>query len=370
MTRKIIAGIILLISTGILTTAMNRAFINQLKQDRYFDHLLPAAKHDHSLYRNLLIRSDRWAYGDLYGLSYLHAFRVKLEPFRQYPYRASKPLTNKVLYITGDSYLADKTLTSAFKKFDNVIFLDLRFPFGPMVLDSTKQNYMLIELAERNLNNYITDRTSEIKWTKSDIQAKYNYGVAKNSNTDVQSLSLLTRINNVIFNPDLNRNLQLLLFDDKLLTPFKELKANLNYSLFDRLEKEVRVSTDKKRLLMAITVDTAYAESAFKPKQEKAIKALTHNLEKAGSYYRSIGFKDVYLSVVPNPVSVYDYKRMPYNHLLQRVEGQIHLKTISLYNTFRAAPQNMYYLSDSHWNPLGFEKWVGQANNFFEKKVK
>ena len=121
---------------------------------------------------------------------------------------------------------------------------------------------------------------------------------------------------------------------------------------------------------MAITVDTAYAQSAFKPRQETEIKTLTHNLEKVGSYYKSIGFKDVYLSVIPNPASVYDYKHKPYNHLLQRVEGQIHLKSISLYNTFRAAPQNMYYLSDSHWNALGFERWVRQANDFFETEVK
>ncbi len=368
--RKAIAGIILMICIGVLATAMNRAFINRIKQDRYFAHLDPAVQNTRSLYHRLMVRSDRWAYGDLYGLSYLPQYRFKLEPFKQYPYRAPKSRTNKVLYITGDSYLADKTLTSAFKKFDNVVYLDLRFSFGPIILDSTKQNYLLIELAERNLNNYSTDRTSERKWTTADIKAKYNYGVARNHTTADQPPSFLTRINNVVFNPDLNRNLQLLLFDDKLFTPFKEIKANLNYSLFDRTDKEVRVSTDNKRLLMASTVDTASVESAFKLKRDNQISTLAHNLEKAGSYYKSIGFKDVFLAVVPNPVSVYDEKRMPYNHLLQRVERRIHLKTISVFDTFRTAPLNLYYLSDSHWNPLGFETWVLQADKFFDREVR
>jgi hypothetical protein len=360
--------LILTISSIILLTAMNRSFINRIKQDRYFDHL-NTQDTARSLYQRIFIRSDRWGYGDLYGLSYLTQYRHKLEPFKTYPANNLKLLTNRILYIIGDSFLADKTLTSAFDGFDNIIFLDRRFPFGPIKLDSTKQNYLILEFAERNLNGYNPNQTGEIKWTKADIKVQHNYGLSYPvpGNNNDRPASIFKRISNVIFNKDLSRNLDLLMFDDTLFTPIKELKADLNYNLFGRVAKEIAVSTDKKRLLLNITVDTADVHSAFNYKSAKQIDSTVFNLQTAKNYYTSIGFKKTWLTIIPNPVSLYDDKRMPYNHLLERIEQQTTLPLISVYKIYRSNSQNLYYLSDAHWNPKGFGLWVNETNRTLKK---
>jgi hypothetical protein len=348
----------------ILLASMDQALIGKLKQDRYFDHLTPQEPGKKTLYHRLLIRSDRWRYGDLYGLSFLPDYKFKLEPFKKYPKIAGRPVSNRTLYIIGDSYLADKTLTGAFEGIDNVVFLDRRFPFGPIVLDSTKQNYLVMEFAERNLVDYNIDKTFETKWTARDLKAGSNFNTAAPAKAPEYHLptTLWERLNNTLFNKNLSRNLELLLFDDKIFTPLKELKATINYKLFDRVDKEVAVSTDKTRLLMNLTVDTASRLSAFRPVSAKEIDTLVRNLDAARKYYRSIGFKKVILTVVPNPVSVYDDKRMPYNRLLERVEENNHFTVVDIYKPFKDTSVNLYYRSDTHWNPQGLDLWIKAMN--------
>lgn len=367
MIRKLTAIFLLMISLAILLTAMNQAFINRIKQDRYFDHLNTGLQKK-SLYQWVFIRSDRWRYGDLYGLSYLPQFKRKLEPFKKYGPRAGAPATNRMLYIIGDSYLADKTLSGAFSSFDNVVFLDRRFLFGPIKLDSTRQNYLMMEFTERNLNAYDLFKTAELRWTQTDIKNKLNFNQTsgKQPVKPSEPSSLLSRLNHIIFNKDLSRNIELLLFDDRLFTPFKEAKAALNYHLFGRVAKEVAVSTDKKRLFLNSTVDTSNTESAFRPLSNRDINHIVSNLSIAGTYYRSIGFKKIFLSIIPNPVSIYDPQRMPYNHLLQRVETRTNLNFVSLFNIFKSTHSNLYHLSDAHWTPNGFNIWVSENNKLLK----
>jgi len=361
--RKITGLLILIVSIALLGSAMNQSFINKIKAEKYFDHLDPQAVHESALFKAAFVHSDKWAYGDLYGLSALHQYKFEMEPFKRYIQKPGRQNTNRILYIIGDSFLADKTLSGAFDNFDNVVFLDRRFPFGPVKVDTAKQNYLLLEFAERNLNGYDINKTDEVRWTANDINNGVNL-----RNTPVQtesqppSASIFERINKIIFNKDLSRNLELVLFDNKLTTPFKEAKASLNYRLFDRVAKEVAVSTDKKRLLFNITVDTASQQSAFRPKSDQAVDSIVRNLDLARDYYRAIGFKKIFLSVVPNPASVYDNKRMPYNHLLERVEQKTDLPTVPLYKIFKTDQRNLFYRSDSHWNPAGLDLWVQETN--------
>ena len=369
MTRKILGLLVLLFGLSILLLAMDQTLINRVKKDRYFDHLNPLTTYNNSLYYRFFIRSDRWRYGDLYGLCYLPAYKFRLEPFKQYGKQSNKPSTNRILYIIGDSYLADKTLSGAFDKFDDVIFLDRRFPFGPIALDTTKQNYLIMEFAERNLNDFNFNKAAEIKWSKTDIRRRLNSN--SNSHVNQSNLNLPTniidRISQAIFNKDLSRNIELMIFDDKIFTPIKELKANINYSLFKRSSKEVAVSTDEKRLLMNITVDTAYRESDFRKISDSEIQQLTNALDIANKYYLSIGFRKVVLSVVPNAVSVYDVNRMPYNHLLERVENSNRFPVISIFKGFKTTNRNLYYRSDAHWNPGGLDLWVNEVNKHFSQ---
>ncbi|UOE48319.1 hypothetical protein MTO98_28320 [Mucilaginibacter sp. SMC90] len=361
--RKIIGLFILLISVALLITSMNQAFVTKIKFEKQFDHLNPQMVHESALYKAAFVHSDKWDYGDLYGVSFLPQYKFRLEPFKQYNRKPGKQNTNNILYIIGDSYLADKTLSGAFDAFDDVIFLDRRFAFGPIKLDTTKQNYLVMEFTERNLIGYDINKTFEIRWTANDINKAVNFSNAPSpGGVPLPHESIFDRLGRIIFHKDLSRNLELILFDNKLATPFKEAKASINYKLFGRVVNEVVVSTDKKRLLFNTTVDTTSVQSAFRPKTENEIYAITRNLGIARDYYLDIGFKKVFLSVIPNPVSVYDDKRMRYNHLLERVEQKTDLPVLSLYKTFRSDKRNLFYRSDSHWNPLGFDIWINEAN--------
>lgn len=359
-----------ILSLIVLVTAMNQSFMNRVKQDRYFDHLTPNSPGRNSLYHRLFIRSDRWRYGDLYGLSYLPAYKFPLEPFKLYDRSAGKPVNNRILYIIGDSFLADKTLSGAFDGFDNVIFLDRRFPFGPIKLDSTKQNFLVMEFAERNLNDYSFFRTDEVKWSQAAIRSRlFNASTVPPEAASNVSTSIFARLNKLLFNKDLSRNLELLLFDDKSFSGIKEAKAALNYSLFARVAKETAVSTDKKRLFLNVTVDTSSIQSTFRPKSPKEMEGINSNLQDAGCYYTAIGFRKIFLSVIPNPVSIYDEKRALYNHLLERIERSSGLYPISLFDRFKREKQNLYYRSDAHWNPVGMDAWVTETNKVLQNNL-
>lgn len=368
--RKVAGLFILIISIVLLGSSMNQSFVTKIKYEKYFDQLYPQMVQENALFKMAFVHSDKWAYGDLYGVCFLPQYKFKLEPFKQYPHQPGRQSTNKILYIIGDSYLADKTLSGAFDIFDNVIFLDRRFAFGPIKLDSTKQNYMMMEFSERNLNGYDINKTYEIRWAPNDIKNAVNVSNKPlPGGTPLPHESLFERLGRIIFHKDLSRNLELILFDNKLATPFKEAKASLNYKLFNRIANEIVVSTDKKRLLFNTTVDTSSVQSAFRQKTEQDLDSIVNNLDIAKKYYLSLGFKKVFLSVIPNPVSVYDDKRMPYNHLLERVEQKTDLTVVPLYNIFKADKRNLFYRSDSHWNPQGLDIWVHEANKVLTSAV-
>jgi hypothetical protein len=368
--KKALAILLMLVSLAILLTAMNQSFINRVKNDKYFVHLKPDAKKNSVFYNNMFLLTDRWQYGDLYGLCYLHQYKVKLEPFKKYDQSSQSKITNRILYIIGDSYLADKILNNAFNGFDNVIFLDRRFPFGPIRLDSTKQNYLIMEFAERNLVKYDLWKTDEIKWSKTDITAKANFKTEAHYIEPVQQTSLPGRFNKVIFNKDLSRNIELLIFDHKVFTTIKEWKAAFNYYLLGRLPKEIAVSSDKTRLFLNETVDTTYLQSSFRFKSNQEVNKIANNLKAAKIYYQSVGFKKVFLAIIPNTVSVCDDNRMAYNHLLQRVENASSLPVISTFSNFKTSKQNLFYNSDAHWNPHGFDLWVRATNQLLQTNIK
>ncbi len=366
--RKPVQMLVLIVSVILLLTAMNQSFINRIKQDRYFAHLNPQPAVPPTLYQRLFVRSDRWRYGDLYGLCYLPQYKHPLEPFTRYP-TTQKPHTNRVLYIIGDSFLADKMLTGAFSGFDNVVFLDRRFPYGPIQLDSAKQNYLLLEFAERNLSMYSFAKGTEALWNAQEIKTKTSFSTAARPVPAAVAPSYMERLGKIIFNKDLSRNIELLLFDDKAVTPLKEAKASLNYALTGWLAPEVAVSTDKKRLFLNITVDTSSRQSAFRPESDQEVNLTVTNLAEAKKYYQSIGFKGVILSIVPNAVSVYDSRRLTYNHLLQRVEQQTQLPVVSLYGAYKSSRQNLFYLSDAHWNPTGMNIWVKKTDSVLTAQI-
>ena len=87
---------------------MNQSYMNRVKQEKYFDHL--NSNKETSTLKHWFWKSDRWRYGDLYGLCFLPKYKQELAPFKSYATNAEALSSNKVLYIIGDSFLADKNI--------------------------------------------------------------------------------------------------------------------------------------------------------------------------------------------------------------------------------------------------------------------
>ena len=122
-----------------------------------------------------------------------------------------------------------------------LIFLDRRFKIDPIKLDSTKENYLILEIAERNLNNYGLGRKNEIRWSDDEIKNGFVQKEYESANLQTKQASIFDRLDKILFNKDLSKNIELLLFDNKFATIFKEQKARLNYSLTGRVAKEVAI---------------------------------------------------------------------------------------------------------------------------------
>ena len=155
-------------------------------------------------------------------------------------------------------------------------------------LDQSKINVLLIEFSERNvrgilgdtsyINNVITDGHENLKVILN------NYKTSDPANSKVQNInnknillggntkSVLKVIQNFrsdvfdfIFNNKINTNIESNIWDISLFTPIKEIKANINYKLFNTVDNDVKISKSGTQLhFYSPTIDTSNNMSSFK----------------------------------------------------------------------------------------------------------
>ena len=77
------------------------------------------------------------------------------------------------------------------------------------------------------------------------------------------------------------------------------------------------------------------------------------------------GFDEVYLSIIPNKVSILSPDMGKYNQLIERVQSDLNLKipVIDTYSDFKKNPTKYYLKSDSHWTCEGRDIWLDKVNN-------
>lgn len=308
--------------------------------------------------------SDKYAYGDLYGLAYLPAFKITAQQEAKLDFCGKTRNIN--LYAICDSYLWFFVKGNAdFCGVDKYAFS--RWTHGDkmnILLDSNRKNVLLIEVAERNLR-YMTDTAaifSKAAVTVQDTVANtgVNTATVEPSNSDF-SVS--------VFNPLIEQNLQFSLFDYRFFTPFKEMKAQLNYKLFNRSNEGVKVSANGKYLYLAETVDSTQVTSSFNPVSAKEIDKLVYTLNLTYRHYKLLGFDEVYFSVIPNPVTILNTEKYGYNELIPKVQNNetLEMKIIDAYTPFKKSTAQLYQYSDSHWNNNGFHLWTSQVDRELDK---
>ena len=232
-----------------------------------------------------------------------------------------------------------------------------------IALDTNRKNILLIEIAERNLR-YMTD-TAAI-YSKAALANKRN--VTATSSATLSAFSDGFSLG-FIFNPLIEQNLQFSLFDYRFFTPFKEMKAQLNYRLFNRASEGVKVSANGKYLYLAETVDSTQITSSFNPVSDKEIDKLVYTLNLTYRHYKLLGFDEVYFSIVPNPVTILNTGKYGYNELIPKVQNdeRLEMKIIDAYTPFKKSTNQLYQYSDSHWNNNGFCLWMSQVDRELDR---
>jgi hypothetical protein len=224
-------------------------------------------------------------------------------------------------------------------------------------LDTAKANVLLLEFSERNTLYVLQQHYSYVKEFLT---------VNNTSPLPPPLLSSAAQSNSFLFNKNINSNLEFNIFESALFTPVKKLKAALNFEVFNSPDENVAVGPDKRYLLYRPTYDPLAGTSSFIPISDAEIDTSVTKLNAIYDHYKHMGFTQVYLSIIPNPVSILypEYNGYKYNQLLQRIQNHHSLKmpTIDVFSDFKNADFPIYRKSDSHWNKDGAFLWLNKLN--------
>ena len=304
--------------------------------------------------------SDKYRFGDLYGFSYLAQYKKRefiADDVKPY-YLRNKLTRNVDLYSICDSYLwAFNPIDSLMHNTNSFNFTRWGYDAKKFHLNPSKKNVLLLEIVERNALGAFSDTayvyrhlgvvSSVSEETVTDMFP--SVGWAKN-----------------IFNKNIDTNLEFNLFEYPIFTPFKELKAQLNYSVFNRQSSDVIVSKIRNQLYYGPTVTATEKSSSFRPITDGKIDTLVTSLNQIYQHYRKAGFSEVYLVIMPNPVTILEPELGVYNDFLPRTQYNKILKipVIDIYSKFnKIKSQPIYQISDSHWAKLGFLTGIAKIDS-------
>lgn len=306
--------------------------------------------------------SDKYKYGDLYGFSYLKDFKIKPEK-KKLTVNSNKPRSIN-LYALCDSYLWSFVKSDSLLEYVNR-YKYARLGYGEQIeetLDTNFTNILIIEVTERQVRKYLSD-TKEL-FLSMRVSKDHPERLEQRGKGSIWKL-----IERNLFNDDINQNLEFNLFEYSLLTPVKEFKASLFFNLFGRVNKDVSVSSDKKYLFYGPTTDNFSGTSSFSNVSDEEVFKIISTINIAYYHYKELGFDEIYLSIIPNPISILEPGYGNYNHLLERIQNNKDLKMpyINVYPQFKETKSELYYRSDTHWNYNGLEIWLNETNKTLQK---
>ncbi|MCX6231401.1 MAG: hypothetical protein NTZ33_07650 [Bacteroidetes bacterium] len=298
--------------------------------------------------------SDKYKYGDLFGISYFpkikelfgsDSLEVRIESF---------PNFNKInLCLVHDSYLGTAFLKSKNQILGIDTIYDIEYPWwrnkqSPTIqLDTSKTNIIVFEIVERSLE-------------KLDSAIALNLVKFENVNIEqinTSKISCLKKTQQILFNKNVNTNLEFVLLDTRIFTTFKELRSNINYSFFNKTNSDVFISENSEYLFHS-TTKSSLQNNITDNKVSKTVNLLN----KVYEFYKNNGFDEVYFSIIPNPVSVIKPECKNYNNLIPLIQTNKNLKMqmIDIYSILKQTNYNVYYHSDTHWNKNGFQLWTNE----------
>jgi hypothetical protein len=314
------------------------------------------------------ISMDKYRYGDLYGMCYLSYFRKHFPGAGKVKAAACHYPRKIDLYAVCDSYIwAYLDSSNYYCDVDHLFLIKNTFRDKVIpVLDGSKINVLLIEFGERNVRYLLEDPV-------------YNGNIIGEQAFKKQGGMIggkKPRILSDLFSKQINTNIESNSWDVSWFTPIKEFKADLNYKLFGAIDdnKDVAIADSGKQLFFEPTVDTFSSMSSFKYLSDAEMDMLVGKINAIYQAGRKMGFGEIWLTIVPNPVSVLEphHSGLVYNRLVERIQGSPKLQVpyIDLEPVFNQLKGGVYSTSDSHWNLKGAGIWLDKFNAELEKAVR
>jgi len=320
-----------------------------------------------------IFSSNRYRYGDLYGMSNLPYFRKHYRQDDTIKYSNCNSKKKIDLYAVCDSYVW--TLLTSNKFYCGVNKLTYIKTNDKEVLrsdlDTSKINILLLEFSERNVRYLLDDTGYANALISKNRNDNNSIPVNQQGSSFTSGGSARTAIFNFIFNKNINNNLQYNVWDFSFLTPVRELKSEIDYKLFGKVDKHVRMAACGRQLYFTPTIDTNDIMSSFKYLSEQKKDKLINRLNTIYENARQYGFNKIYLSIIPNPVSILEphYDGLDYNELVKRIQNdpQLKMPNIDVTTEFERLKSKIYLASDSHWSAFGTTIWLNKLNAELEK---
>ena len=100
---------------------------------------------------------------------------------------------------------------------------------------------------------------------------------------------------------------------------FKELKAKINQKWFGRVAPQVSVLPDHKAIFLLEDTDASQYHSSFNPMDDAEVNQIVTNLNATYNRYKAMGFDEIFLSIIPNKVSIVAPDLGEPNHAIERI---------------------------------------------------
>ncbi len=305
---------------------------------------------------------DDYRFGDLYRLSYLPQFKEKAVNCTD-TVILEKPKNKVHLYLLGDSFAEDSKINTKNFAANKYQFIHWDRP-EVVQLDISAKNILILESVERSAKLHFVDRSDEII-IKSGVKVE-------SQNPKSTILDLLENIINTFSNNTKNTEERLwhtaLNYD--FILYFKEIKANIDESLFERKSVNFNLSANKKDIFYFEEAEPTCPNSAFYKVTDSEIQGFVNYINLDYDYYKKMGFDQVFLSIVPNKVTLLAPEMGEYNHVLERIQNHpnLNVKCIDVYQAFKKQPNSLFVKSDTHWNCYGSSLWQSIVNETISLK--
>ena len=309
------------------------------------------------IYKSTGLFPDDYRYGDLYRLSYLPQFKEKATDCIS----TFESNSNKLpihLFVIGDSFTEEKRVSETDFKAEKYTYIHWA-KHDNIKLDTNKKNILILETVERTFKEHLSQNVinfDTINRVESGIQIHHSWKHRVKEN--------FMKIIVFCFPKGTEERLEHTLFNYDFFLWFREVKATLNFKLLGRVENKVVISKDKQAIFYSEEADSTNLHSAFYPINQPEIDSLINHLNETRKKYLKVGFNEVYLSIIPNKVSILSPNLGTYNHLIERIQNdpRLQMPLIDTYSIFRKYPQKYYLKSDTHWSCEGRDIWLDKVN--------